>query len=409
MDVVDETPPRTCQPSSVAAFLLAAWGQEMSDQFTRVTRETYLERLGASFAGMLAGLVLLLAAPVLLFWNDGRAVEAERALNAAGRGAVSLPGPAVDPANEGRLVHFSGPAETATPASVGDIPVALPPALVLTRSVEMYQWTQTSQSESREKMGGTRETVTTYSYSRAWSGSSVESGSFAEPSAERTNPPMPYSATATQATNVAVGGFSLAPDALAGLSASAVVVPEAAPEGWRLTATGLYRGAGTPEAPQVGDLRVSYGIVPVGTVVSVLGRQSGTALEAWSPPGSNYGLIQIVAGAVPAEAMIGQAQEAESVITWVLRGVGTVLAIIAFGLLLAPLKALANVIPPVAWLIGSGTGLVAVALGLAVSLVTIGIAWLVFRPLFGLALIAAAAGAWWLLKGRPGAARTAAA
>jgi hypothetical protein len=371
----------------------------MSDSFTRTTRQNYFQRLGNSFAGMLIGLVLLFAAPILLFWNDGRAVEAQRALAAAGRGAISLSSPEAVASNEGQLVHAIGDLTATTPAPVGTIAVAPPPTLVLERTVEMYQWQETSQSETRNKLGGTQETVTTYTYATAWSASAIDSSAFAEPSAARVNPPMAYESEVTVAQGARLGQLALPAAALRSLDATTPFIPETAPEGWTRTPEGLYRGAGAPEAPQVGDLRVSWTFVPVGARASVLARQSGNGLEAWSPKGSNYRLFKLELGERSADAMIASQLEAENFLTWVLRAVGTVLCISAFALLLGPLKALANVIPPVAWLIGSATGIVAVGLGVLLAFVTIAVAWIIFRPLIGIALIVVGVGAWLATRG----------
>ena len=57
----------------------------MSDQFTEVTTEGWLQRLGGSLVAALIGLILVPASIVLLYWNEGRAVNAIRALE---RGAL---------------------------------------------------------------------------------------------------------------------------------------------------------------------------------------------------------------------------------------------------------------------------------------------------------------------------------
>jgi hypothetical protein len=371
----------------------------MPDSHTVTTRQGYFSRLAGSLVGVLIGLVLLVAAPVLLFWNDGRAVEAERALDAAGRGALSLPAPRADPANDGRLVHATGPLSVATPAPAGDIPVTLPPAVAARRVVEMYQWTQTASSQTREKVGGTQETVTVYTYAADWSATAQDSSAFANPEGHE-NPPMAFASTRTYGTGVTVGSLAVGEDAVSQLEPASAFVPEAAPAGWVRTASGLYRGAGSEAAPQVGDVKVSWTLVPVGAQASVLGAQSGSGIVAWSPPRSDYQLLKLVEGTVPAAAMVAEQRSAENLLTWVLRGLGTVLCVVSFALLLGPLKALANVLPPVAWLVGSATGTIAIALGLLLALVSIATAWLLFRPLLAGGLILAGIAIWWTLKRR---------
>ncbi len=57
---------------------------------------------------MLPGLIIVPAAVVLLYWNEGRAVEAMRVLNRGAASVVEINAGAVDPGLNGKLVHVSG-------------------------------------------------------------------------------------------------------------------------------------------------------------------------------------------------------------------------------------------------------------------------------------------------------------
>ena len=59
----------------------------MSDQFTEVTTEGWGQRLGGSLIAALIGFILVIVSIGLLYWNEGRAVTASRAL---GRGAAAI-------------------------------------------------------------------------------------------------------------------------------------------------------------------------------------------------------------------------------------------------------------------------------------------------------------------------------
>jgi hypothetical protein len=52
----------------------------VGDSFTERTRTSWFARIGKSIAAVLFGLVLLAGSSVLLFWNEGRAVQTERSL-----------------------------------------------------------------------------------------------------------------------------------------------------------------------------------------------------------------------------------------------------------------------------------------------------------------------------------------
>ena len=61
----------------------------MVDEFTEVTTKGWLERIGESIKGVVAGLVLFLGAFPLLWWNEGRSVQTYKSLQ-EGRGVLGL-------------------------------------------------------------------------------------------------------------------------------------------------------------------------------------------------------------------------------------------------------------------------------------------------------------------------------
>lgn len=72
---------------------------------------------------------------------------------------------------------------------------------------------------------------------------------------------------------------------------------------------------------------------------------------------------------------------------------GFILIWIGFGLIFAPLAVLADIVPLFGNLVGAATGLIAFLLALALALTVIAIAWVVFRPLLGMALLVLAVAA----------------
>ena len=102
----------------------------------------------------------------------------------------------IDSANDGELVHFNADLETPGNSSLTDPIFGISTQdLKFRRTVEMYQWAESSSSETRTTVGGKKETVTTYHYNPAWSQSIVDSNQFRDPNA-RTNhqnpSTMPY-------------------------------------------------------------------------------------------------------------------------------------------------------------------------------------------------------------------------
>jgi hypothetical protein len=376
----------------------------MADSYTEVTKRNWFQRFGDSVGGVFVGIALIIGACVLLFWNDGRAVEAERALKAGAKAVVSLASPTPQPANEGALVHLTGPVIATAPVTDPATGLGFAGVLGVARTVEMYQWVETSRSETREKLGGGSETVTRYSYERRWAEGRADSASFRVPSGHE-NPALPFDSGAAYATDARLGGFRADEPILSSLPKASAAAPSA-PDGWRMDGGALYRGAGSPGAPQIGDVRVTFSTVASGTTASVVARQTGDGLTPWVNEGSSYRLLIVRPGALAADAMIEGRMQEEETLTWILRAVGTLLNILGFGLILGPLKALANIIPPVAWLVGAASGVAAFALGLPLSLMVIALAWFTFRPILSLGLAAAAIAAFAAFRamGRRGAA-----
>ena len=53
------------------------------DTFTEVTSRSWISRIGQSIVGVLIGLVMVIASIVVLFWNEGRAIQTPARLRRA--------------------------------------------------------------------------------------------------------------------------------------------------------------------------------------------------------------------------------------------------------------------------------------------------------------------------------------
>jgi hypothetical protein len=370
-------------------------GADMSqDHFTTTTRTSWLQRLGSSIGGVLFGIALLVIGAILLAWNEGRSVTAIRTADDGGRRVVAAAPGRIDPANNGRLVHVSGPAAAPAPPTDPQTGVTTP-ALRLTRTVEHYQWIQTSRSETRTRLGGAQETVTTYDYAMDWSPRTVTSDDFARPDGHR-NPEPVLTDADYPAAGLTLGSYRLSSEAAARLPSTTPVTLTAADAeraaallGRKVSPAGdaLYVGE-DPARPRVGDARIRYVIAPAGPV-SVMARQDGDRLDVFH--GRHGDLFEIRAGVMDADAMVRQFKAENQVLTWVLRLVGFIMTVAGFGLMLHPVRVLADVLPLAGSILGAGIGLVSFAAGSLVSCVVIALAWFAFRPIVSIAVLAAGA------------------
>src|SRR5712692_4326971 len=139
----------------------------MSDSFSEVSSQSWFSRIFESIKSVLFGAVLFIVSFPLLFWNEGRAVRTAQSLKEGLGAVVSVPADKVDPASEGKLVHVSGAVKTQKPVADDQLAVQAD-AVKLIRNVEMFQWVEHEKKESRSKIGGGSETVTTYDYKKEW-------------------------------------------------------------------------------------------------------------------------------------------------------------------------------------------------------------------------------------------------
>ncbi len=381
------------------------------DSVTDVKHEGWGSRILESIKGVLVGLLLFVVSFPVLFLNEGRAVHRARDLE-EGRGAVvEANAAAVDPSQEGKLVHLTGEATAQGALQDAELGPTAPGALRLRRVVEMFQWQEERRSNTSSNTGGSQTTTTTTTYRTGWSSTAVNSGDFRVP-AGHMNPPMPMQSLDLDAQRITVGARTLTPALVAQLTEfrPLPVAPAQAPGlanlGRPVSAVegNLYVGS-TAASPAVGDLRVHWELVPAGPV-SILAAQQGPTFADWRTPSGRELEQNLEAGVKTADAMFGSLETGNAVITWVLRFVGWLLMFLGVLMVTRPLVVVADVLPFLGSLVGAGAGLAAFTVASPLSLLTVGVAWVVYRPLLGVLLLAAGVGVA-VLSGRLAASRNA--
>ena len=372
-----------------------------NDNFTEVTSESWFSRLGGAIKGILVGIVLIIAALILLFWNEGRSVKEYKTLQEGASSVVSVASDAVDPANAGKLIHTTGKADTKAVLSDPIFGVSAN-ALQLRRVTEMYQWQETSQSETQKKLGGGEETKTTYSYTKTWSASVINSSNFRIPEEHQNPATMPYESNTQVADAVSLGKFSLPSSLVERIDETKPLFIQAAdikntqlPTGIKLQAGSFYSGA-DPATPQIGDQRITFEVVnPM--EVSVIAKQVRNTLEPYTT--SVGGEIELLeTGIHSADAIIQHAQDSNVILTWILRLIGFILLVIGINMEFKVLSVIADVLPIAGDIIGAGTGIIAFLLAIIFALVTIATAWIFYRPLLAIILLATVVGVITVIK-----------
>ena len=368
------------------------------DSFTETSSQGWFGRIGQSIKGLLVGFIASVASVFLLFWNEGRAVQTAKSLKEGSGAVVSISADQVDAANDGKLVHISGEATTDETLSDEEFNIS-EQALRLERLVEMYQWEEDVDRDTRKKFGGGTETTTTYSYEEVWSDELIDSNSFNEKHRARYPNPdrMAVPPQTLDANKVTVGNFTLSPSLQSSIQNSSSIsvsednIPQDMAEQMTvLDQETLYYGEDSQE-PRIGDCRVRF-VVTLPAIVSVIAEQTGDTFQPYQTEAGDA-LSMLRMDMVSADQMFAMAQADNRAMTWMLRGIGAVVMFIGLYMFTKPITVLADVIPIFGNIAEMGFMFVCGMLTLAGSSLVIGIAWVYYRPLVGIPLIGVAIGA----------------
>ena len=178
--------------------------------YQEVTTTGYGTRVGNSFKAIGSGFLMFILGTALLWWNEGRAVKTEKMLDEAGNAYVEMENPnKKDASLDGELICGSAMATTEDSLSDAQFGIGAK-AISLRRSVEYYQWVEHEQTKREDKLGGKEVTTTTYTYSKQWVSSPVQSSQFHDPAYQNKNTVFTTIDDAEQyAENVSFGAYKL--------------------------------------------------------------------------------------------------------------------------------------------------------------------------------------------------------
>ena len=408
--------------------------------YTETTTTGYGTRVGRSFKSIGSGFVMFCLATALLWWNEGRAVKTDKMLNEAEKVCVDMENPnKIDPAMEGELVCASALATTEDVLTDDKFGFS-ETAIGMNRRVEYYQWIEHEETKREDKLGGKEVATTTYTYSLEWTFSPVNSSNFKDPAYQSRNYTLAQvDDNEVWAENVKFGAYKLPESLFHHMSSSQPVVlnlnndllaqldkscrdidlringravttnnkpAEAVPDSVKTIINDsipqdnkvdldyvhqqgnvLYIGR-TPAAPQVGDVRVTFEKV-VPAKVTIIAKVKGDTFTKFKA--KNGKTFQTLVMGVQDSAEIFQSEhDANNTLLWILRIVGIMLVIAGLKGIFGFLETLLKVVPFLAGIMGWGVGIVCTIIGIVWSLIVIALAWLFYRPLIGIALLALA-------------------
>lgn len=354
--------------------------------YQEVTKTSYGKRLGSSLRGIITGLVLFVAATALLWWNEGNAKKNSTALDDFKKECVDVSDVStVDPALDGKAIH-------ATANAVSDEILTDPQygiqvnAIRLVREAEYYQWVENSSSESKDKIGGSEETTTTYTYTKEWVSSPVDSREFHDPDYQDANSVRTNIADATfTADQVHFGGYVLPKDLVKMIPADTQVnLPESLADGVDTFIHDNVLYYGDPQAPAVGDVRVTF-MQADGGDASILAKAKGNSFEPYTHK-NGKSIYVLSMGNRSLDNMYEAKKASNKMVLWLLRLLGVLLIIAALRAMFSIVVTILKVLPPLAKVGQLGVNLVTGVVGFIWALLVILVAWVVWRPAIAIVL-----------------------
>lgn len=375
--------------------------------YTEKKTISYGSRVKSSFGGIGTGFIMIIAATVLLWWNEGRAVKTAKMLDEAEGVAVHMTDVnMLDPQYQDKLVHANGTVVTLDSLFDSDFHVGVK-GMRLTRSVSYYQWVEHSSSSKEDKLGGSQEVTTTYTYSTEWVSSPINSSEFKDPEYKNYNNGGVRRQVENKdfiAQSAKIGAYRLPENMISSFPRSNMMPLMLSIQGdstdMHVNNNEIYFGA-NPNDPMVGDVRVEYRYIPAQNVVSLIAKVQGDTFTRFTAK-NGKSFSSLVLGERSMEEMFESEKAGNNMLTWILRILGFIFVSAGLKQIFDFLSTLLKVVPFLASIMSWGVGLVCNVIAFAWTLIVVAIAWLFYRPLLSVCLLAIAGAAvyYFAIKGK---------
>lgn len=375
-------------------------------------------KAGKGCLGFFLGPAMLVMAVYLLFNNEGDYLNTAQALDELQPLVQHVENTATpDAALEGKPVHLSGTATT------GDVLVdeaygVQAQGIMLRRNVQYAQWVE----KKKKRIGDdkkpsymtdteyrrSRDNEWIYSYHLAWVNEPVNSATFHHEEYRSANYTHYKADTQEQwATDVQVGNYKLTDSQINRITSDGKrVTPQLVPATLHKHAMlhGEYLFIGRapegssyypldPQAPSVGDVRISWRQTSPQRPVSLVAVQKGNSFEPYTA--TNGAVIDLFyTDMLGITQCFNKARSTNTMNLWMVRMGGWLMFWGAFACMLRPL---AGMVPVCRKLAEAGAEVISLLLGTICSLLTISVSWLFCRPVFAVLMLLAIIALIWLL------------
>ena len=350
-------------------------------------KQGFFSKIANSFASIPLGIVIVIFGCMMLWNNEKKNVINIKDVKELRGEVVDISSTEVNSDYEGKLVALTGKLDYNN-AIVTDSDFSISfQTPVFDRNVEIYQWVETSE---------TNDDKTTYTYKKEWKSEIVDSDDFHTTTGHENLKEQDikyFGERFVAEEDLKVGVFTLDEGFKGILSSDKTVnIPETAviPEGYTICNSRYITNAEDMSNPTVGNIRISYKVNDYKDV-SVLGKQVGSTITSYTSK-NNKTYKELYKGTKNSTDMINTIESGNKMSKWMFRILGTLLVCIGMSMVLSPLTTLVGYIPFLGKIVNGAIGAVSSFVGIAISLIVIGIAWLVFRPIIGIILLVVSVG-----------------
>ncbi|WP_316353289.1 TMEM43 family protein [Candidatus Trichorickettsia mobilis] len=321
------------------------------------------------------GITLFIASFLALYLFEQEAIELVQSFDIGRKSIISISASTIDSNNNGALVHISGTA-ISNELLKDELFGINEQALRLKRIVEMYQW-----QETKEKSN-------IYSYKQIWSEAFIDSDKFnSYDKLNYKNPTnMLYQSHTFSASKVNIGVFQLANNFINQMDEFSEypvsqqtynLIDNQLRQSLKINGTEYF--SGNILNPQIGDLRIKYGIIRSSIPVSVIGKQNNNIIEPFSTKNGDIALL--LPQNKSAEMMFRTVENMHmySSTVWLWRVLAIIMLWIGSGTILHP---------PLKKITDAGVVVfVSMIVALVIGFVIIALLWLPYKPQFATILL----------------------
>lgn len=358
--------------------------------------QNWFSKLTGSIQGILFGIVLFVVSIGLLYWNEGR-VD----LSSIADKALTLNPTEQSQKAQEQLVSLSGKIETDD--LLGDAYLQPGNYIAVRRTVEMYAWEESSQTQSKTTEGenyidadgsqsgsGSTEEKP-YVYNKVWTSNPKDSSKFKFP-VQHQNPQKQLADTTVTVGNAKIGLYNInvgkaqlpsfddvslnegntilneglltedEEDGMAYYADFGDIAPTLESDKY------IFKGFGTLENPEIGDMRISYSTMPADQEVTVFGQLNDTNITPYIGE-KNSTLYRIFSGT--RDESLSQMSTEHTQSTWGIRILGFILMWVSLGMLLGPISTALDFVPLVGNISRSAIGIATFIVAAILSIIVI--------------------------------------